>query len=295
MVKIAVELKKKARSVNLAAYLVQRGEPLKKSGTRYKHANHDSLVFTNNMFYWNSRKETGNAVDFLMLYYGYSFVDAISELTNTTFNEQNDFDFMPVHDHLKIDDIEISNNMRRAIAYLTQTRSLSMSVLQPIIDSKLLVQEAKTNNALFLIPDENGVIVGAEVVGTLDKVRFKGVKSHSLYGHGFNIRFGSCVNHILLFESAVDLLSFICLRKNDKKDFSSCLLVSLAGLKDNVVKHYSQLYPDAKLFICTDNDEASFNFIDLIKKDYSSIKILLPDQNYKDWNDQLKGFNMKPL
>jgi hypothetical protein len=248
------------------------------------------LVFTGNAFYWNSRKETGNAIDFLMLYYGYSFVDAIAELTNTNITYQNDQDFMPAHDHLKIGDLEVNKDMRRTIAYFTKTRCLNMAVLQPVINLKLLFQEVKTNNALFMMADDSGEIVGAEVVGTLDHVRFKGVKSNSLYGHGFNLRFGNYVNYILFFESAVDLLSFVCLRKNEKKDFSNCLLVSLAGLKDNIIKHYSKLYSDAKMFICTDNDEASLNFIDLIKAEFPHVKTLLPNACFKDWNDQLKSF-----
>jgi len=32
-----------ARQADLAAYLIARGEPLKPSGSRYKHAEHDSL------------------------------------------------------------------------------------------------------------------------------------------------------------------------------------------------------------------------------------------------------------
>jgi len=54
-----------ARQADLAAYLIARGEPLKPSGTRYKHAEHDSLVFTGNAYYWNAHKEHGNAIDFL--------------------------------------------------------------------------------------------------------------------------------------------------------------------------------------------------------------------------------------
>ena len=69
-----------ARQADLAAYLIARGEPLRPSGIRYKHAEHDSLVFTGNSYYWNAHKEHGNAIDFLQRFYKMSFREAVLNL-----------------------------------------------------------------------------------------------------------------------------------------------------------------------------------------------------------------------
>ena len=132
-----------ARQADLAAYLIARGEPLIPSGARHKHAEHDSLVFTGNAYYWNAQKEHGNAVDFLQRFYKMSFREAILELTSgaTTSiapppTEKKTFDFS---------DIELAPDMELAIFYLNKTRGLSVELITGLIRRRQLFQEAQTN------------------------------------------------------------------------------------------------------------------------------------------------------
>ena len=73
------ELIRQARQTDLVAYLISRGEPLKRIGANYVHKDHDSLFIKGNMFTWYSRGKQGNSVDFLMLYYEMNFREAVSE------------------------------------------------------------------------------------------------------------------------------------------------------------------------------------------------------------------------
>jgi len=171
-----------ARQADLAAYLMARGEPLRPSGSRYKHAEHDSLVFTGNSYYWNAHKEHGNAIDFLQRFYKMSFREAVAELTSgeavsigPLTESPRSFDFAQ---------IELAPDMERVILYLNKTRGLSVELITELIRRRRLFQEAKTNNALFPIYD-GGAIVGAEVVGTMPDKRFKGIKNASKYGCGY--------------------------------------------------------------------------------------------------------------
>jgi hypothetical protein len=41
---------------------------------------YSSLVFTDNAYYWNSRQENGNAIDYLTRHMGFSFKDAVYSL-----------------------------------------------------------------------------------------------------------------------------------------------------------------------------------------------------------------------
>jgi len=193
-----------ARQADLAAYLLARGERLIPSGPCYKHAEHNSLVFTGNAYYWNVQKEHGNAIDFLQRFYKMSFREAVLELTRGAAQsialpptEKKHFDFA---------DIELAPNMERVIFYLNKTRGLSVELITELIRRRQLFQEAQTNNAVFPIYD-GGAIVGAETVGTMSNKRFKGIKNGSKYSCGYNLAFGDKTAFALFFESAIDLLS----------------------------------------------------------------------------------------
>ena len=51
------EIIQKARQADLTAYLLSVGVPLVRNGTRFRHLENDSLIFTKNAYYWNSRQE----------------------------------------------------------------------------------------------------------------------------------------------------------------------------------------------------------------------------------------------
>jgi len=102
-----------------------------------------------------------------------------------------------------LDNIELCKDMRRAIAYLSKTRGIDYDTIQKFIEEKYIFQESKTNNIIFPIYDEQRQIVGAEINGTLSDKRFKGIKSGSKYGYGFNIPISEPLKYALFFESAL--------------------------------------------------------------------------------------------
>jgi len=278
-----------ARQADLAAYLITRGEPLRLSGSRYKHAEHDSLVFTGNAYYWNAHKEHGNAIDFLQRFYNMSFREAVAELTS------GDYSILPPIEPKAFDfnKIELAPDMERVILYLNKTRGLSVELIADLIRRRRLFQEAKTNNALFPIYD-GGAIVGAEVVGTLPDKRFKGIKNGSKYGCGYNLSFGEKIAHALFFESAIDLLSFIDLARMRGKGLDGCRLTSLSGLKQNIFDHaMHSLGEQVQPFLCVDNDEAGAAFVCSVQAVNAGVKIRQPAAAFKDWNDWLMDFRAR--
>jgi hypothetical protein len=178
--------------------------------------------------------------------------------------------------------------MERVIAYLTKTRGLSRGLVEGLLLENQLYQEAQTNNAIFPIYD-GGVIVGAEVVGTLSEKRFKRIKTGSKYGCGYNVTFGEQTAFSLFFESAIDLLSFVDLAHLRGKGLEGCCLTSLAGLKQNIFDRTMEQLPEAQPFLCVDNDEAGQKFIAA----NPGATARLPDPAYKDWNEQLLGLRQK--
>ena len=169
--------------------------------------------------------------------------------------------------------------MERVIAYLHKTRGLSLELITDLIKRRLLFQELEHNNALFPIYD-GGDIVGAEVNGTLSDMRFKGIKTGSKYGCGYNLTYGDKTAYALFFESAIDLLSFVDLSRMRGKGLEGCRLTSLAGLKQNIFDCTMEQLPEAQPFLCVDNDEAGQKFIAA----NPAAKARQPDPAYKDWN-----------
>jgi hypothetical protein len=280
-----------ARQVDLGEYLLSVGAPLVRAGRRWRHKEHDSLVFTGNAYQWNSQGRHGNAIDYLRLEMSMAFSEAMAELLSFA-----QADARPAHNAGSAEEkplefskrFEAASDMRRVIAYLTKSRSIDYGIVKEMIDRKLLFQEAKTNNAVFLVRDGQGEAVGAEVRGTLDKIAFKGIAEGSLPGYGFNVLIGECPQYALFFESAIDLMSFMDCKRMIGKSLSNCLLVSLAGLKIHTLERtLGRISGKPEVFLCVDNDEAGGNFIKSVLSRNQAARTHLPSPQFKDWNEML--------
>lgn len=279
------ELIKKARQTDLAQYLMSRGEKLIKNGTRYRLEKHNSLVFTKNMFYWNSHSIHGNAVDFLIMYYDMDFKKAVKELTGQDI--KSDYKFTQTK--FDYNSIKINCDYKRAIAYLCKTRKINYNLIITLIKKNLIYQEEKTNNIIFTIRNRKGEVVGVEYNGTMSQRRFKGIAKNSKYGYGFNVIYGTPKNAVF-FESAVDLISFIDIKNREQKRLKNLILVSMSGLKMNIIKNMLKSFSISnEPILCVDNDDAGKKFIDTVKILYKNTKVYFPDNGLKDWNDYLKS------
>ena len=289
------ELIQQARQTNLANYLISLGTPLKQEGKRYRHKEHNSLIFTENTYFWNSRQEKGNAIDYLVNHMNMTFVDSVLALTSTSTNEKNYISPVtrpptaPAKGFV-LDDSSLNPNLHKAKSYLTETRKIEENIINFLIEKNLILQEKQTNNIIFLMCDENNNPVGAELQGVTKK-RFKGIMKNSKYGYGFNVKFSdsNIFDYALFFESAIDLISFIDYKQNHQnKSLENCIiLVSMGGLKKNVVKHTLKAFKCDKVVLCVDNDEAGRKFKDEIEGVGIEFLQHSPDVKYKDWNEQL--------
>ena len=124
----------------------------------------------------------------------------------------------------------------------------------------------------------------------------KGVKAGSKYSYGFNIPVGEPLKFALFFESAIDLISFMEIEQGEGKSLCGCLLVSLAGVKENIIQNTLTIFggPSGTLrpVLCVDTDAAGKSLIERLKTRYKGIKERLPDRRYKDWNEQLMALKI---
>lgn len=288
--KFSKEQIRQARQADLAEFLKSKGYRLIRNGTRYRHPDHNSLVFTKNSYYWNSRSETGNSIDYLVKHLGYDFTTAVYELT-----KEKNIPGPPSVECFNIDNLTLTkNNYNRAFAYLNKTRYIHINIITYLIDNNHLFMDDH-NNIVFPIYDENNKIVGAELQGTLTYKKFKGISKGSKYGYGFNIKTSREPKKAFFFESAIDLLSFYQLCKyRFLENIDNSILVSMAGLKPNIVECTLKAFKSIlKAILCVDNDKAGQAFINALKSQNKAYEAYLPPDDYKDWNEYLISIEKK--
>ena len=298
---MTADILRQARQTDLIQWLRRNNVPLKKAGQWWYIEGHDSLRIQGNKWFRNSQGIGGNAIDFLVSYYGLSPIEAIKKLSldagcpvnkkNGVKEKKTTLPVAPGRFDLNV--IAKACDQRRVIAYLVKSRGISADIVLAEIQKGLLFQELLTGNAIFAMLNESDVIVGAEVIGTLnfENARFKGLKAGSERGYGYTVGQRQNPRYILYFESAVDLLSFIVIMRNRAKPMSACLLVSMAGLKFGVVHKSIQIFGNKETtpVFCVDNDVAGNRFITRCLSLFPTAIIKQPDNKFKDWNDQLRG------
>ena len=268
-----------ARRADLVAYLIAKGEDLKRVGKNFTIEKHDSLYIKSNMFVWYSRNQKGNPIDFLMCYYNMPFQQAVEELTSTMLNDVQIPSYEPSEPSVRAD------NEKRILGYLCKKRCLESRIIFSLIKQEKLYQDTN-GNCNFVITDWDEQPIGEEIVGTGD-TRFKLISTHS--GYGFHTIYGD-PSDILYFESAIDLLS--CYQIYQDK-FTHHLFVSMGGLNSSVVHELHRLKPNLKHWLCVDNDTAGINFIAQMKQEIRELHTFQPPKTYKDWNEYLCGTGKK--
>ncbi|WP_024858727.1 YodL domain-containing protein [Ruminococcus albus] len=294
--KITEEQKERANLVNLPQFLMSHGFDLKRAGREYIWKDHDSLHIRDNgpgergQWFRFSENKGGDNIGFLREYMGMSFADAVEALTGETIDRtytppSRTYEHKPPTAARELTLAE-ADNARRVFAYLCRTRGLDYDLVSALVRDGRIAQEEKTGNVLFKYYDDNGKVIGAEKVGTSTEHKFKGIATGSAGGHGFEVVRGTGEN-AFFFESAIDMLSY--LQMHDK-ELSDCRLVSMMGVKPNIVLDTmlrSNISPD-KVFLCSDNDTAGNDFAERLTEQYPEMKHIKTPDIYKDWNDMLR-------
>lgn len=278
----------RARNVSLYDYFVSRGYSLSYSGSdergdKYKVNGYQGLYIQNCTYYRFSTCTKGNSIDCLMNEFGFSFEDAVTELIGDSSNSGYPINLPAAKKHVTKPFImpELANNQRRVIAYLTKTRGISSEVIVSQIRKHNLFQDIR-GNIVFPTISDNGTIIGAEVVGTLDQIRFKQIIEGSSVKECFKISFGD-PKKFFFFESGIEVLSFISLGH----DCTDSVLFSLAGLKYEPILRLFELFPNAEFFNCVNNDLAGNRFSSKLSE-HINFERLVPFQDSEDdWNDLL--------
>ena len=285
----------KAKQMDLLTYLVNY-EPtnlVKETNNSYCTKEHDSLKISNGLWYWFSRGIGGkSALDYLIKVKGYSLPEAVGIINGQVVAKSPVFYIHKKRNVLQLPDVAKNND--RVFDYLLK-RGIDMELIKYCFERNLIMESGRYHNVMFLGYDEDGNIKYVNLRGTSSD--FKGEADGSDKRYAFKIAENKETDTLHLFESAIDLLSFITIQMMEEYDWENDAYLSLAGVHSKCIKmpvsveHFLKNNVQIKT-ICLhfDNDEigkeATANLAKLLQGKYEVI-VQSPKQG-KDINDELK-------
>lgn len=292
------EQKQRANEVDLEDFLSRQGEKLLRSGGEKRLASDHSITVRGNRWYDHAAGTGGCAIDFVQMHYNSTFPEAVTLLLNgeqgqayrasepEREKEQKPF-ALP----------EANPDMRRAYAYLTKTRCLDREVVSDFAREKLIYEDAKYHNVVFVGYDAGGTARHAHKRGSYTKGdAFKGNVDGSDPRYSFrHLGKGSIV---YVFEAPIDMLSFITLHRKGWQENS---YVALNGISAHALLQVLEDHPQTEtVVLCLDHDpvgiENSFRLADAVKEKRQDVRVKMLQPANKDWNEDLKAQNgMEPI
>jgi hypothetical protein len=296
--------KQAAKQTDLVAFLQERGEKLKRSGSEYEWVGHH-ITLRGNQWYDQYEMRGGTAVDFVQEQYALSYPEAVQLLLGMTgeFDRYTDVirnegdalhwkyrvpDRQPLAEKKPFELPLANENMRRVYAYLIKQRCIDRDVIYHFAHRGLIYEDAQYHNAVFVGTDQNGKPRHAHKKSTsLNDSSFRANQTGSEAAFSFH-HIGKS-DTVYVFEAPIDMLSFITLYPDQWQQNSYVTLCSVAdhALFEQLENHsYLQ-----RIILCLDNDKAGRQAMEriaakLAERGYNDVSVLLPA--LKDWNEDLQ-------
>lgn len=227
---IPPEVVAKAREMDLFTYLktYEPQELVHFGGSTYCTREHDSLKISNGKWYWFSRGIGGrSALDYLIKVKELPFIEAVERIAG---NSEISTSVSATPSKQKVKTLllpEASPTADRVTRYLTG-RGIDRELIDFCLQSGRLYESLPYHNAAFIGMDRYGKPRYASLRGT--GTDFKGEATGSDKRFSFSIPAKSESDTLHLFESAIDLLSYATIQKDEGMDWQSDHLLSLAGV-----------------------------------------------------------------
>lgn len=292
----------KIKEIDLLTYL-QNFEPdelVHFSGNTYVTKSHDSLKISNGKWNWFSRGIGGKtALEYLIQVKGYTFLQTVETLLGKTQIKPPVTYIQEQKKESKFILPQKCDNNHAARQYLMR-RGIDEVIIDECIEKRLLYQEARTCNVVFVGYDENKIPRYAAIRG-VDGSRFMKEPTGSNKSYSFLLEADKKTDKIHIFESAIDVLSFATILMYNGADWKGQTMLSLGGvyqpaknIEDSkmpvALQRYLQQNPHIKkISLHLDNDTAGREATKILKnvvlKNYDVLDS--PSPNGKDINDYL--------
>ena len=202
-----------ANEVDIAAFLMSRGEKLKRAGSELRWGADHSVTMRGNLWHDHATDEGGLALDFVMKYMNLGFKEAVGLLL--TGEQGNGFakTIKSIVTRRKFELPHRDSNMHKVFAYLTQTRGISSDVVSHFAHQHTIYQSAPHGNVVFVGCDEAGAAKYAHSKSTNSDGKFRCDVAGSNKEYPF-CHVGSSM-FLFVFESPIDMLSYITMNQDN--------------------------------------------------------------------------------
>ncbi len=278
-----------ANSVNLIAYAEKKGLVLKKVGNSYKVKDYGGLYIDASGCKWNwfSKDIGGGAIQFVMEMEGKNWVDAVYTLLGT--EESSLLSRPKTTDEEKAAFVlpDKNNTYKHVIAYLIQSRGIDKDVVYDFISQDKLY-ENNHRSCVFVGYDKDNQTRYASVRSTNTTGKsYRGDAKNSDKAFPFSYEGGSST--VCVFESPIDLMSYLTLLQYHDVETFNHHMISLGGVADRALDYYLKLHTEInRIMLCLDNDEAGhFACQQFHEKYHERYKLLRHSPTGKDFNEDL--------
>ena len=289
------EQKRRANAVDLEDFLLRRGERLIPSGHDTRLASDHSVTIRGSEWYDHEIRQGGRAIDFVRMYDGCSFQEAVTKLLNgeqgQAFRPAKErkseppkpFALPPVH-----------HSMRRVYAYLMKQRHIDRDIITHFARAGTLYEDAEYHNAVFVGTDEHSVPRHAQKrstnsCGRAIKLNVEGSETRYSFHH-----LGDD-GDLYVFEAPIDLLSYLTLHPENWQHHS---YVACCGTSYEPVRWMlRQMETPQMVSLCLDHDRAGERGSERMAEQIASefgipTRRLISEQ--KDWNEDLCAMQEHP-
>lgn len=218
---------------------------------------------------------------------GKNWVDAVYTLLGT---EKSDFTPRPKpNDDEKGPFVlpDKNDTYKHVIAYLIQSRGIDKEVVYDFISQDKLYENTH-RSCVFVGYDENHEAKYASVRSTNTRGNsYRGDVKNS--DKAFPFSYEGCSATVCVYESPIDLMSYLTLLQYHGIESFEHHMISLGGVADRALDYYLKLHPEInRIMLCLDNDEAGhFACQQFNEKYHENYKLLRHSPTGKDFNEDL--------
>ncbi len=217
------------RQLDLLTYFQNyEAEELIKNGRNdYKIKSHSSLHLSNGMWcYWAKNIGGVSALDYFIKVEGWGFLDAALYLQQLIKNKTPIQSKQTIKISAPFRLPNRNENENELIKYLTKERCIDKKIVDYCINNHLVYETQKDHSVIFIGYDEHHFPRHATKRSTTSNFKMDLAGSHK--ENSFNIvKDSSSILHV--FESAIDLLSYLTLLKRQGRDYLNDNYLSLSG------------------------------------------------------------------
>lgn len=292
-----------AKQADLCAVASALGYTVKRVGKYHTLKEMDSIRIYNrtHWFRWSKRYEAGenggSQIDFLKVFANMEVKEAVFWLLDFVGYKKMDIEPHNVVIVTKSKEEEPKQFVLPKFAgsnaylynYLMHERGISKDVIDRFVNEGILYEAKGYHNMVFVGKDKSGTPKFASMRGVFDKKGkvFKCDVSGNDKRHGFHaVNMES--HRIIVFEAAIDLLSYMTLFPAEK-----CTMVALGMLSDAPLETLLNDYPHlTEIQFSLDNDQYGREATDKFMKKYYElgyeVKDLPAPPEHKDYNEWLQ-------